>query len=461
MSKDKTVQKYAFDGLYLELTRRCNLRCAHCLCGAPENTTISKEIIDEFLSQVTAIKHLMIGGGEPLLELDTFEYLLDALERHSVPVFILGLVHNGTICDKRVMKIINGYLARNPHSQFGLEISNDVFHNQEQSKKCLEFYRELAGERCYVKLHGDIDWLHHAGRAWGKRSVMNIPVIGSNDTAFRPHRLKMEYNRIFCSIYLSANGNFGFQCDTSFAEHDKLALGNITKESLKNILDRNHRTCPYLCDECFSEAVIRNYEDFNYKPGSIDNDLVIYRRRIELKHLELTWALREWAFKSLPHVDPRGIVWGAIIDNASFCEYILLFISKLYCAMSTNADVKKLYDSDELAQAHFLQVAANKHVDRLRKKFPTANLEVLQELSMLQTIYGALNQMTVNEYKLALFKGNPAEVYFKTITQRLKKHGMSIRDYDPCAKIPDTFDLDEEGDADADPNEESQPNAAS
>lgn len=184
MSKDKTVQKYAFDGLYLELTRRCNLRCAHCLCGAPENTTISKEIIDEFLSQVTAIKHLMIGGGEPLLELDTFEYLLDALERHSVPVFIL------------------------------------------------------------------------------------------------------------------------------------------------------------------------------------------------------------------------------------------------------------------------------------RKKFPTANLEVLQELSMLQTIYGALNQMTVDEYKLALFKGNPAEVYFKTITQRLKKHGMSIRDYDPCAKIPDTFDLDEEGDTNADPNEELQPNAA-
>lgn len=459
--KNKT-KKYYFDALYLELTRRCNLRCAHCMCGEPQDVTITPEIIDQFLPQVTAIKRLTLGGGEPLIELDMFEYLIDALERYDVPVFLISVVHNATVRDERVMKIIDKFLARNPLSHFSLAISNDVFHDQAQSKTCLEFYEKLAGERCDVHLHEDIDWLHHAGRAWGKRSIMGIPVIGSNDTAFRPHRIKIIKEHVSCWMYLAANGNLCLQCDTSFNEHDRLALGNVSSESLQSIFNKNYKECPYLCDECFSEAAIRNYEDFFCKPTSIEDNLVLFRSRIEVKHLELTWALREWAFKSLPQVDPRGIIQGTIVDKATFCEYILSFLSRSYCAMSSNPEIKKLYNSDELAQAHFLQVAANEHVDRLKKKFPTAKPEALEELSMLQAILGALNQMTVDDYMLALFGQNSAEDYFKTIAQRLKKHGMSIRNFDPCAKIPDTLDKEEEVSKDDDKQtNELQPNTDS
>lgn len=168
MSSEKLIQKYAFDGLYVELTRKCNLRCAHCLCGEPQDVTITPEIIDSLLSQTSSIVHLTIGGGEPLLELNMFEYLLNALERYNVPVLALGFVHNGTICDERVMQIINDYLRRNPLSLFDIEVSADIFHDQERSAKCAEFYKNLAGERCKVELHRGIKSLRHSGRAWGK-----------------------------------------------------------------------------------------------------------------------------------------------------------------------------------------------------------------------------------------------------------------------------------------------------
>ena len=110
MSKEKPIQKYAFDGLYIELTRKCNLRCAHCLLGEPQDVTITPEIIDSFLSQTSSISILTIGGGEPLLEVDMLQYLLDALVKYSIPVLKIGFVTNGTICSDRVMQIINNHL---------------------------------------------------------------------------------------------------------------------------------------------------------------------------------------------------------------------------------------------------------------------------------------------------------------------------------------------------------------
>ena len=40
-------EKLSFDSLVFEITRKCNLKCEHCMCGEPEDITMSKEIINK------------------------------------------------------------------------------------------------------------------------------------------------------------------------------------------------------------------------------------------------------------------------------------------------------------------------------------------------------------------------------------------------------------------------------
>lgn len=224
MSEKKKLQKYSFDGLYLEMTRKCNLRCEHCFCGEPQDITITKEIIDTFLSQVSVIGRLTLGGGEPFLELDMIEYLLKALVKHEVPVLSINIIHNGTICDERIMNIFSDYLAHNPICEINLAFSHDVFHDPERSEACLEFYKKIACDRVNLDLHIDIDVLRDSGRSKGKKSVKGIPVSTIPLSSIRPHRINVCGQTIKCELELTATGNLCISSESSFDERDRLAL---------------------------------------------------------------------------------------------------------------------------------------------------------------------------------------------------------------------------------------------
>ena len=62
--------------LCLEVTRRCNMGCAHCLRGNAENLDMSRETIDQVLEQVDMIGQVTFTGGEPSLNMDTIRYFL-------------------------------------------------------------------------------------------------------------------------------------------------------------------------------------------------------------------------------------------------------------------------------------------------------------------------------------------------------------------------------------------------
>lgn len=262
MENKKSIQKYAFSGLSIELTRKCNLACEHCMCGEPQCISISHAVIDRFLEQTTAIRHLLLTGGEPLLEVGTLKYILDALEKYNVPVLECGFVTNGTILDEEVLILAKDFLDKNPLSTFSIQVSSDLFHDKEQSEKCIAFYNRLVHDRYSATSHGELSYLRHAGRVNGKKTLKGMAVTGTSDRAIRQHRIKINGNNVSCSVLLSANGNFGFGGDTSYETDDSLALGNVLESSLEDIFSKNFNECPCLCDECFKEVVLKNHEDF-------------------------------------------------------------------------------------------------------------------------------------------------------------------------------------------------------
>ena len=73
--KKTTIISYG--NLCLEITRRCNMACAHCLRGDAQNVDMSHEIIDRALENVLSIGSLTFTGGEPSLNVDAMRYTLE------------------------------------------------------------------------------------------------------------------------------------------------------------------------------------------------------------------------------------------------------------------------------------------------------------------------------------------------------------------------------------------------
>lgn len=109
MSKENfAVEGHAlpFRRMMFEITRRCNLCCAHCFRGNPQNVDISEEIIDKALDQISSCFSFDVTGGEPFLVPDKLEYLVDGIIKKKMRFTSFSLVVNGTILDDRAQRSV-------------------------------------------------------------------------------------------------------------------------------------------------------------------------------------------------------------------------------------------------------------------------------------------------------------------------------------------------------------------
>lgn len=92
----------------VELTRRCNMKCAFCERGDAQNLNISKEVIDKLLDMCEKIDVMSfrLNGGEPLLNKDGLIYLIDEIIRRKINCTQFQLFTNGTIQDKDIKQAL-------------------------------------------------------------------------------------------------------------------------------------------------------------------------------------------------------------------------------------------------------------------------------------------------------------------------------------------------------------------
>ena len=78
--------------LILEVTRKCNLHCAHCLRGDAQCVDMSKSTIDKLMPMLGKVSSVTFTGGEPSLNTGIIEYFFKRFEEtHSyVPSFFVA-----------------------------------------------------------------------------------------------------------------------------------------------------------------------------------------------------------------------------------------------------------------------------------------------------------------------------------------------------------------------------------
>jgi MoaA/NifB/PqqE/SkfB family radical SAM enzyme len=59
----------SLDNVIIEITRRCNMKCEHCLRGAQQRLDIPDDVLSKFFLRIrdSYINHLCLTGGEPSL----------------------------------------------------------------------------------------------------------------------------------------------------------------------------------------------------------------------------------------------------------------------------------------------------------------------------------------------------------------------------------------------------------
>lgn len=261
------MKKYKLKQLSVEVTRRCNKRCAHCLNGDAQNITMSTKIIDRIFEDIADVKCIHFCGGESLLHTELIEYFIKKILDSSWTTKMVEVTTNGTICDSRIVDAFEAFCTHKSGNYASLRVSNDEFHDATEYEHAYKYYVPLvdeANKRIWqnsgkggILLHYAVDSeqehsLHYSGRA--------VKLIDSGNSQFHHglnvdyklsmnHRIEIMDDYIPRALQILANGNINIYKELSYDELDRLSFGNIVHDSISNLIEKHNSECLLLRSE--------------------------------------------------------------------------------------------------------------------------------------------------------------------------------------------------------------------
>lgn len=125
-------KKLQLNEFAIEITRKCNMKCAHCLRGEAQKRNIHKKYITKVLEDINSIGSLTITGGEPTLNIPAIRFILKELKRLEIPVNNFYIVVNGRKTCQSVdflHLLIEMYMYQDYKDEYlpMIQMSNDKF----------------------------------------------------------------------------------------------------------------------------------------------------------------------------------------------------------------------------------------------------------------------------------------------------------------------------------------------
>lgn len=117
--------------LIVELTRKCNAACLHCMRGNAENKDMSLETIEKILKnedhKLVFIDRLYLTGGDVFCS-ESLNYFLNYIIDNDINVNNLGLCTNGLIYDQNIINLLNKLQEKGTNVY--IETFMDKYHSQ-------------------------------------------------------------------------------------------------------------------------------------------------------------------------------------------------------------------------------------------------------------------------------------------------------------------------------------------
>ena len=202
--------------LVIEVTRRCNMNCDHCLRGCAQNVDMDHKYIDSLLSQVENIGSLAFTGGEPSLNTKTISYCLEQLKLKEIPVSSFYIATNGTNCDIDFVTVcLQLYAYCDEKEICCVDVSNDMYHAEWDSYDT-ELLEGLSffGFKNTTSEYTDPSHLINQGNASENFEGQGMRTLENGD-------LDIQEDYIGETITLNCIGNVVSGCDWSYDSQDE------------------------------------------------------------------------------------------------------------------------------------------------------------------------------------------------------------------------------------------------
>ena len=218
--------KILIDDLILETTRRCNMRCEHCLRGDAENMNLDTSFIEAVLSRADSVCSVVFSGGEPSLAVPTIREFYRLAEEYRCIPSNFYVATNGKEHAKELAHIlIDAWTVSDDKDCCAVCISKDLWHEKLTETNPLEalaFYRDDK-DHTNDKPQNKTDWPWCIGRAadYGIGRKPNDFVL---DPSFQGEITKDGRDTILRieTLYLSCNGYLYGNCDLSYERMDSM-----------------------------------------------------------------------------------------------------------------------------------------------------------------------------------------------------------------------------------------------
>lgn len=219
---------FVFDDLALEITRKCNMKCNHCLRGDAENINMTMKTIEPLLSRTMQINTLVFTGGEPTLNIPLMKKILNYCKIHTIPVLNIYIVTNGKVVSDNFLRTMIDWYAYCIESNdggmpdiSGLSLSKDIYHEyipEENINKLKAFALFDEGHYRDFNKYPVLDRGRGANIANNiNRSITaEFSVLPNNDGSIQ----------IDDVTYVSAKGDILADCDLSYDTMPNYTLGN-------------------------------------------------------------------------------------------------------------------------------------------------------------------------------------------------------------------------------------------
>lgn len=223
--------------IIIEVTRKCNLACDHCLRGCAQNKNIKLEYIDrlfEILSQKNIdYIDLTLTGGEPSLNLKALKYILTKLKYYHINLHSFYLVTNGINNNNKnfIFVLLDFYTLVDEKEAFQIAISDDVQHQYERGYAATSFDDELIHALKGVHFRdANKDFSYEGALKEGRAKENNFEGLELG--------IDEDINLDDTYFYLNSKGNIINGCDWSYESQEKKELIISDVYNFDKILDR-------------------------------------------------------------------------------------------------------------------------------------------------------------------------------------------------------------------------------
>jgi hypothetical protein len=214
------------DHVVIEVTRRCNMVCNHCLRGKAQMKDIPSEFVDSLLDQLSYISQITFTGGEPTLAVDRIRYIFEGIKKRGIT---LGCFYVKTNAKKIPMEFVilclEIYAYCEDKEECRVIASQDEFHECTKNFQDLGIISALSffevEEKCYYtgrKGQFINEGLYKENYGDGREIKVSEMSVEYEDN---------EYRITEHELYMNCEGKILTDCDLSYKSQNEKAFCHV------------------------------------------------------------------------------------------------------------------------------------------------------------------------------------------------------------------------------------------